>query len=175
MRCTLPFLGLVLLWAGPTLAQAPSVRPSAVATAPVDAATLKVARDVVTKMQGDRNAVLASMSAPMIGLIQQLGVKEPDRAPVLVQEVVLPVLNAHYDELLDVQARAYAATLSVPDLQAVSSFYDTPAGRNLVSAQPRLAQAQLSGMTQWMGSLAPELQGKLAQAIQAHGWGAKTR
>jgi uncharacterized protein len=166
MRRILLALGLCL--AGPALAQAPA-KPPAPAAAP-DAATLKVARDVVGKMQGDRAQVLASMSGPMVGLMQQMGVREPDRAQALVQEVVLPVLTAHYDELLDVQARSFATVLGGADLQAVSAFYDTPAGKALAKAQPQLAQVQLTGMTQWMGGLVPEIQGKAVQAVKAHGW-----
>lgn len=132
--------------------------------------SLKAAREIVAQMQGDRATVLKVMSAPMVGLMQQMGIKEPDRAQVLVQEVVMPLLTAHYDELLDVQARAYAGALTLPDLQAISAFYKTPAGHNLAVAQPTLAQAQVAGMTQWMSALAPELQTKLAQAIQTHGW-----
>lgn len=168
MRRTLLALGFGLLLAGPAFAQAPA-KPMAPAGAP-DPATLKAAREVVGKMQGDRGAVLASMGGPMVGLMQQMGVREPDRAQVMVQEVVLPVMTAHYDELLDVQARSFASVLSGADLQAVSAFYDTPAGRALAKAQPQLAQAQLTGMTQWMGGLVPEIQGKMTQAVKAHGW-----
>ena len=153
-----------LLLSCSAFAQAPA------ASAPTPDA-LKAARGIVTQMQGDRANVLKVMSAPMIGLMQQMGIKEPDRAQVLVQEVVMPLLSAHYDELLDVQARAYATALTVADLQAISAFYATPAGHNLAVAQPTLAQAQVAGMTQWISTLAPELQTKLAQAIQTHGWG----
>ena len=139
-------------------------------TAPTPAA-LKAARDTVAQMQGDRATVLKTMSAPMVSFMQQMGIREPDRAQVLVQEVVLPVLTSHYDELLDIQAKSYATVLSAADLQAISAFYASSAGRNLAAAQPTLAQAQLSGMTQWMGTVSPEMQTKLAQAIQAHGWG----
>jgi uncharacterized protein len=148
-----------------------SVLPAA-AQAP-DAATLQAAKTVVAKMQGDRTAALAAMSGPMVGMIQQMGVRETDRAQVLVQEVIIPVMTAHYDELLDIQARSYAGALSRPDLDAVAAFYDTPAGRNFAAAQPKLAQAQLTGMTQWMGTIAPEMQTKLSQAMQARGWSPK--
>ena len=168
MRHSLLALGLVISIAGPAFAQAPA-KPPASASAP-DAATLKAAREVVAKMQGDRASVLASMGGPMVGLIQQMGVREPDRAQVLVQEVMLPVMTAHYDELLDVQARSFAGVLSGSDLQAVSAFYDTPAGKALAKAQPQLAQAQITGMTQWMGGLVPEIQSKMAQAVKARGW-----
>lgn len=165
MRIRSLVLGLALL--------APAA-PSALAQSPApDAATLQAAKAVVAKMQGDRATALASMSGPMVGLIQQMGIREPDRAQVLVQEVILPVMTAHYDELLEIQARSYAGVLNKADLQAVGAFYDSPAGRNLAAAQPRLAQAQLTGMTQWMGSIGPEMQGKLSQAMQARGWAPK--
>lgn len=137
-----------------------------------DPATLTVARETVAQMQGDRAAILGSMAAPMVGMMQQMGVKQPDQAQVLVQEVVMPTLSAHYDELVDVQARSYAAALGKDDLQAISTFYASPAGKRLVAAQPRLAQAQLTGMQQWMQSVMPEMQAKLTKAIQTHGWNA---
>lgn len=169
MRLKLLLAGLCLgaLLPNAALAQ-PAAKPGS-AGAP-DPATLKVARETVAQMQGDRAATLGSMAAPMVGVLQQMGVKEPDRAQVLVQEVVMPTLSAHYDELLDLQARGYAAALGKDDLQAIATFYASPAGRRLVAAQPQLAQAQLTGMQQWMGSVMPEMQGKLSQAIQAHGW-----
>ncbi|GJE62717.1 DUF2059 domain-containing protein [Methylobacterium trifolii] len=153
-----------------SLAQ-PAPAPKANPVPAPDAATLKIAREVVMQMQGDRTAVLNTMGAPMVGLMQQMGVKEPDRAQVLVQEVVIPVLTAHYDELLDIQARGYASVLGKEDLQAVGAFYASPAGRRLAVAQPQLAQAQMSGMSQWMQSVMPDMQGKIVQAIKAHGWG----
>lgn len=111
------------------------------------------------------------MSGPMVGMMQQMGIKEQDRAQVLVQEVVLPMLTARFDDLLDIQARSFAGVLSKEDLQAIGAFYATPAGKRLAAAQPQLAQAQLTGTTQWMGQMMPEMQAKLAQAIKTHGWG----
>lgn len=131
---------------------------------------LAAAREVVKRAQGDRTALLESMTAPMIGMVQQMGLKEPDRAQVMVREVILPILSAHYDELLGIQALSYAAVLSKADLQAVAAFYDTPAGRSLVKAQPELAQASLTGMQQWLGGLTGEMQAKIAAAGEAHGW-----
>ena len=168
MHVSTAFLALCLT-AVPGLALAQ--QPPAAKPAP-DTATLKVARETVAQMQGDRTATLSSMTAPRVGLVQQMGVKQPDQAQVMVQEVVMPTLSAHYDELLDIQARGYAAALGKDDLQAISTFYASPAGKRLVAAQPQLAQAQLTGMQQWMQSVMPEMQSKLTKAIQEHGWAA---
>ena len=163
----------------PTVAMAQSAaKPTAPAATP-DPATLKAAREVVAQMQGDRTALLNAMAAPMVGMMQQIGIKQQDQAQALVQEVVLPTLTAHFDELLDIQARGFAAALGKDDLQVIAAFYATPTGKRLVAAQPQLAQAQLVGTQQWMQAVTPEMQGKLTKAIQAHGWGstgpAKTR
>lgn len=152
-------------------ASAQGTPPATQSSAAPDAATLKAAREVVSQMQGDRTNTLNSMSGPMVGMMQQMGIKEQDRAQVLVQEVVLPMLTARFDDLLDIQARSFAGVLSKEDLQAIGAFYATPAGKRLAAAQPQLAQAQLTGTTQWMGQMMPEMQAKLAQAIKTHGWG----
>lgn len=144
-------------------------------TAAPDEKAVAAARVVVAKMQGDKTAVLQSMSAPMSAMLAQIGIREPEKAQVIVNEVVLPTLTAHYDQLIDMQARSYAGVLSASDLAAISAFYDTPAGRNFATAQPRLAQAQLTGITQWMGALAPEMQTKIVAAVQKHGWDAPPR
>jgi uncharacterized protein len=123
------------------------------------------------QMQGDRTATLSAMAAPMAGMMPQLGVKEPDRAQVLVEEVVMPILTARYDALIDIQARSYASVLGKDDLQAIGTFYASPAGKRLAAAQPQLAQAQMAGMTQWMGGLMPEMQAKIQQVIKDRGWG----
>ena len=101
-------------------------------------------------MQGDRTALLNAVAAPMVGMMQQIGIKQQDQAQVLVQEVVLPTLTAHYDELLDIQDRSFAGALGKDDLQAIATFYASTAGKRLVAAQPQLAQAQMAGTQQWM-------------------------
>ncbi|MCJ2103790.1 hypothetical protein MKK82_33785, partial [Methylobacterium sp. E-046] len=67
------------------------VRPGAVLaqpdpTAAPDPARLQVARETVAQMTGDRAATLRSMAAPMVGMMQQIGIKEAEKAQVLVQE-----------------------------------------------------------------------------------------
>jgi len=163
-------LALGLLLSPQAFAQAAPSLDKPPASAAQDPATLKIAREVVAQMQGDRANTLNAMAAPMAGMMQQMGVKEPERAQVIVREAVLPMLTAHYDELLDIQARSFASVLTKDDLQAVGTFYASPAGRRLVAVQPQLAQAQMTGTTQWMQTLMPEMQTKIVQVINAHGW-----
>ena len=170
MRFLIVLVGLCVGAMLPCAAIAQPAPKPATTTAP-DPALVKVARETVSQMQGDRAATLSAMAGPMVGMMQQIGIKEPEKAQVLVQEVVMPTLTAHYDELLDIQARGFATVLGKDDLQAIAAFYATPAGKHLAAAQPQLAQVQLTGMQQWMQSVMPELQGKIVKAVQDHGWG----
>ena len=129
--------GVALALALPVLlAQA----PAALAQPAPSPDTLKVARELVAKTAGDKTTTLQAMGGPLVGMMQQMGIRQPDRAQAIVQEGVMPLLNEHYDELLDVQAKSYAAVLSVSDMQAAIAFYNTPAGQSLIRAQPQLAR-----------------------------------
>lgn len=147
---------------------APAPKPAAPPAA-VDPATLKIAREVVGQMQGDRETTLNGMAAPMAGMMQGLGVRDPERTQAIVKEVVLPLLKSHWDEFLDIQAASFAGVLSKEDLQAIGTFYATPAGRRLAAAQPQLAQAQMTGTTRWIQGLMPEMQAKMMEAVKASG------
>ena len=68
------------------------------------------------------------------------------------------------------EAQAYAETLSVDDLKAVLAFYETKAGRDLIKAQPMLAQLRIRGMTAWMVEIQPEMQTRMAEIMKKHGW-----
>ncbi|WP_245297777.1 DUF2059 domain-containing protein [Methylobacterium radiotolerans] len=103
-------------------------------------------------------------------MMQQIGIEVPDKAQVLVQEVVMPTPTAHYDELLAIQARGFATVLNKDELQAIAAFHAPPAGKRLAAVQPALARIQRAGMQQWMQSVMPAMRGKSTTAIQAHGW-----
>ena len=135
-----------------------------------DAATLALAKQLVAKTAGDRDQVITSLSAPMVGFMQQMGINDPTKAKQLVDEAIMPLLREHYDELVDIQAKSYAQALTPDDLKATLAFYDTKAGQDLVRAQPALAQARVAGLTQWMGTLQPEMQARVAKIAKAHGW-----
>ena len=135
-----------------------------------DAPTLALAKELVLKTAGERDQVLASMSGPMVGFMQQMGITDPAKARELVDEAIMPLLREHYGELVDIQAQSYAKVLTVDDLKATLAFYDTKAGQDLIKAQPVLAQARVAGLTSWMGTLQPEMQARVAKTAKAHGW-----
>jgi hypothetical protein len=131
---------------------------------------LALAKQLVAKIEPAPQQTIATLSGPMVGMIQQMGIQDPVRARALVQEAVMPILSEHVGGLVDLSAQAYAQTLSVDDLKATLAFYDTKAGQDLIRAQPALAQLRLTGMTQWMSGIQPEMQAKIVAMIKQHGW-----
>ena len=163
MRLRLTLLATVLalpLMAGSGWAQSPAP----------DAHTLDLAKQLVAKTGGDRDQTIASLSALMAGFMQQMGITDPVKAKELVDEAILPLLREHYDGLVDIQAKAYAQALSSEDLTAILAFYNTKAGQDLLRAQPTLTQARLTGVTQWIGAMQPEIQARVQKTAKAHGW-----
>ncbi len=132
--------------------------------------SISLARTMLAKMSGDPTATIHQLGGPMVGMLQQMGISDPDRARVIVQEALIPLLANHYDELLSMWAKDYAATLSADDMKAAIAFYESPAGRSLVAAAPKLDQAKFIDLTRWMAGLQPEMQQRIEQALKAHGW-----
>ena len=131
---------------------------------------IKLAREFLGRTNVDRASTLAAMRAPMIGMMQQIGITQPDRAQAVVQEAILPLVDKHFDDYLSIMAKNYASVLSADDLKAGIAFYDTTAGQHIIKLQPQLAQLQLAGTTQWMASMQPEMQARVMQVLQTHGW-----
>ncbi len=121
-------------------------------------------------MTDDPTSTIHGLSSSRTGLFRQLTVNHPDHAQVLVDEVLMPVMTNHFSDLVAIWATAYAAALRVESLKAAVAFYDSAAGRELLRAQPQLAQARFTGMTEWMSSLKLELRVRIQQTQEAHGW-----
>ncbi len=135
-----------------------------------DPHTMDLAKQLVAKTGGDRDQTLGSMTAPMVGLMQQLGISDPVKARQLVDEAIMPLMREHYDELLQIQAKSFAQALTSDDLTAVLAFYNTKAGQDFIKAQPALTQARVTGVTQWLGAMQPEIQARVQKTAKAHGW-----
>ena len=131
---------------------------------------MALAKQLVTKIEPNPQQTISQLGGSMVGMMQQMGIKDPQQAQAVVQEAVLPLLSEHIGDLIDRSAAAYAETMSVDDLKAIIAFYDTKAGQDLIKAQPVLAQRRIQGMTAWMGELQPEMQTKIAGVIKQHGW-----
>jgi len=61
------------------------------------------------------------------------------------------------DELIELVVPIYQKYLSQQDIDAINTFYDTPAGKNLIKQQPLIMQASMLAGQQWGKSLAQKV------------------
>ncbi len=64
------------------------------------------------------------------------------------------------EELLGLMVPAYQKHLEQADVDAVIAFYETPAGKRFVAAQPKILQDSMPIVQKWGAELAQELMGK---------------
>lgn len=131
---------------------------------------LGLAKQLTAMIEPNPQQTISQLGGSMVGMMQQMGIKNPEHAQVIVHEALMPVLSQHIGDLVDRSAKVYAETVSVEDLKAVIAFYETKAGQNLIKAQPLLAQRRLQAMTAWMGDMQPEMQTKIAAILKQRGW-----
>jgi hypothetical protein len=131
---------------------------------------LGLAKQLIAKIEPNPQQTINQLGGSMVGLMQQMGIKNPEHAQIIVQEAIMPLLSEHIGGLVDRSAEAYAETMSVEDLKAIIAFYETKAGQDLIKAQPLLAQRRIQGITAWMGEMQPEMQTKIAAILKQRGW-----
>ena len=70
-----------------------------------------------------------------------------DLTAVLAQ--LQPEFNQKTSEMLDIAARIYARRMSEEDLKATAAFFDSPAGKQYVLAQPLMLDELVVSMQAW--------------------------
>lgn len=146
---------MAALAALPTAASAQSAAPVAAPGAP---GTVASAARLVTlvKMEGVLDRMFQQLVPLIVGNVVAGIERAPDapaalklrfadtttraQATAILGEEVIKSFRKRYPEIRADAAKAYAATFSEAELQAVIAFYSTPTGQRFVDAQPRLQQ-----------------------------------
>jgi hypothetical protein len=154
----------------PAMAQSAAALAVDVNATPPSPQALGLARTLAAETSTGDVATLGWLSMPLGRLMHKMGTLTAEQSRAVMQDAVIPVLRAHAAELAEIEARTYAAVLSLDDLKAATAFYATPAGKSLIRMHAPLLQANLVAVTQLLENLKPEMQPKVRDALQAHGW-----
>ncbi|GAN76288.1 DUF2059 domain-containing protein [Acidisphaera rubrifaciens] len=120
------------------------------AAAPGDdaAARLRVAQDIVRR-NGFADAyaqTLDLMRATLAQKVMRMTNRSKPEAEGIVDNILLPALRAHVDELRDAMADIYADDFTLDELRQVRAFYQTAVGHKVAQVYPdmmiRMAAAQ---------------------------------
>jgi hypothetical protein len=139
-------------------------------SAPPTAESLGLASTLVEKTGTGGVAATNGLALPLPRLMHEMGIEDPKHFGVIMHEDVMSVMNDHSDALTDIQAKSYAALLSVEDLKAAIAFYDSPAGKTLVRLRFKLLQTNMAQANTLMQTLKPEIEAKTQETLKAHGW-----
>ena len=72
-------------------------------------------------------------------------------------------------EMIDIAARIYARRLSEEDLKATAAFFDSPAGKNYVAAQPLMLDELVLAMQAWTQETSSFMMKRVQQEMEKKG------
>jgi hypothetical protein len=93
----------------------------------------------------------------------------PASADAVVMDVVINYVRRHaeQDHVTDKLFPIYSKYLTKDDVQKITAFYRTPAGRKLVSVMPQISLEGASVGQQWIESILPGLQTELLERLRS--------
>ena len=174
---------LLALAASPALAQTPPAAPAPAAAAPAlptPVPALPQPEVPPEKLALARQVVLGSgMGRSFEPMVPQLQEQIPaiitrtrpelskDLTSVLTQ--LQPEFAKKGGEMVDIAARIYARRLSEDDLKATAAFFDSPAGKNYVSAQPLMLDELVLAMQAWTQETSGFMMKRVQQEMEKKG------
>jgi hypothetical protein len=95
----------------------------------------------------------------------------PDKAGEIndVLDKLMERFKARSAEVIEEIARIYAAEFSIEDMEAITAFYRTPAGRKLVAKLPVIAQRSMVIGQRWGMQLGREIEAEAKRELKKRG------
>lgn len=160
--------GLVLaLTAAPASAQAPAAAP---ALKPASPAAMAAAREVLalkTVSAMYANAVPGLVERTKNTLLQSNLNYQKDLNEVAV--IVAKNLAGREKEIGEGMAQVYANEFTEQELKDLVTFYKSPLGQKLLTAEPRAVQMSMAYMNQWAQSFAEIINGQFRAEMKKRG------
>lgn len=78
-------------------------------------------------------------------------------------------LQPRFSEISDAVAKAYASNFSEQELKDILAFYQTPAGKKFLEAQPKVIDASMAFAQTWANKLSDEVIAKIRDEMKKRG------
>jgi uncharacterized protein len=134
------------------------------------AAAMATAREIVTITGA------TTLFNPVIdGVIEQAKILFLQQNPALAKDLneiaadLRTQLKPRFSELTNEVTREYALHFTEPELKQVLAFYRSPAGKKLITEQPKIADASLRFAQDWANKLSDEVMGKMRAEMKKRG------
>ena len=100
--------------------------------------------------------------------IKKADPKFPDKGFMVIRDNMAAVLSenaAKPDGLCDQMATVYHNNFSHDEIKEMLKFHSSPTGKKLQEAQSKLGQENMQAAAKWAGSLAPEMDKRITEAL----------
>lgn len=168
-RISFAALALALTTATAAVAQQPAPQPPAQAAPQPTPSQVAVAREVIIGSGMGRSF---EALVPTFGeQIKQLFVTRPELAKDIDAslEQIRPEIEKRKDELISNAARLMATHLGEADLQQISAFFASPAGKKYVETQPLVLDDIFDAMREWANSTADFVLNRVREEMKKKG------
>jgi len=143
--------------------------PAAYAQQP-SAAAMATAREIVTV-----TGATALFNPLVAGVVEQAKLLFLQQNPGLAKDLneiatkMRSDLAPRFSELVNEVARNYAVNFTEPELKDVLAFYKSPAGKKLISGQPKVVDASLKFAQTWANTLTDQVIAKMREELKKKG------
>ena len=122
------------------------------------------AMHVIESMQAGADATLnRSLNAEIQAHPEQAQLFEAMKVKVVEIE------NRRMPEMIGIMADVYAGEFTLPELKAITAFYNSEAGKKLVGTHTEINQKAAPAVNLWVRSVVKEVSDELAQKLAAPG------
>jgi uncharacterized protein len=100
--------------------------------------------------------------------IKKADPKFPDKGFMVIRDNMAAVLNenvAKPDGLFDQMAAVYHNNFTHEEIKELLKFHQSPTGKKLQESQAKLGQENMQAAAKWAGSLAPEMDKRITEAL----------
>ena len=143
--------------------------PAAYAQQP-SAAAMATAKEIVTV-----TGATALFNPLVAGVVEQAKLLFLQQNPGLAKDLneiatkMRSDLAPRFSELVNEVARNYAVNFTESELKDVLAFYKTPAGKKLLSEQPKVVDASLKFAQTWANNLSDQVIAKMRDELKKKG------
>ena len=143
---------------------------TAAADAP-DADARVAAKALVATIGGSAmlTKIFAAMRAQIVNIIVEKGHVTQQKAQAAWDEILMPAMSAHADELTSALAEIYSDNFTSEDLRGLQAFYNTPLGRKFLAKQPIVGSESMAVGRAWGERVGREAFDKHKQDLQKRG------
>ena len=113
--------------------------------------------------------IITQMRGQMIMGIQRNSGKTAEEVASIVDDVLLPAMQAHLGELSAMLTEVYAANYTIDEMHQLTTFYQSPLGQRLTQVAPLIAQQSMIAGRTWGQQVARDALTENADELRRRG------